>query len=177
MKPTSVLNNTRRKHSNKTDAAELGSWVRQFLLEHLVASEIWRATPNRATGTRCVCCCRRGPRGRHPARTPYGRSPDGSASARLFAGVGNQAPLRCRDAQPAAAASTSGPLYRVSCARAHWLVQRTLCDPIQNVAPGRGSLIWKKRRWRFISGTDINTAQGQRDYGLLLFSLQHRCSC
>src|SRR5208283_3481173 len=36
MKPTSVLNNTRRKHSNKADAAELGSWVRQFLLEHLV---------------------------------------------------------------------------------------------------------------------------------------------
>ena len=171
MKPTSVLNNTRRKHSNKADAAELGAWVRQFLLEHLVGERnLARNTQQSYRDTLRLLL-------------PFAARQAGTRIERLTVEALTAQRVRAflleLETKRHCAVATRNQRLAAIHSLAHFIACRApehigwsgeLCAiPFKRCARPGITYLEKTEMDGLLAAPDMSTAQGQRDYGLLLF--------
>jgi site-specific recombinase XerD len=171
MKPTNVLNDTRRKNPNKADATELGPLVRRFLLEHLVGERnLARNTQQSYRDTLRLML----PFMARQACTRIERlTVEALTAQRVRAFL-----LELETKRHCAIATRNQRLAAIH-SLAHFIARRApeyigwsgeLCAiPFKRCARPGITYLEKTEMDGLLAAPDINTAQGRRDYGLLLF--------
>jgi integrase/recombinase XerD len=171
MKPTNVLNDMRRKNSSKADAAELGPWVRRFLLEHLVGERnLARNTQQSYRDTLRLLL-------------PFMARQAGTRIERLTVEALTAQRVRAflleLETKRHCAIATRNQRLAAIHSLAHFVARRApeyvgwsgeLCGiPFKRCARPGITYLEKPEMDGLLAAPDINTAQGQRDYGLMLF--------
>jgi site-specific recombinase XerD len=171
MKPTNALNDTRRKNSNKADAAELGPLVRRFLLEHLVGERnLARNTQQsyRDTLRLMLPFMARQARTRIELLTVEDLTAQRVRAFLLELETKRHCAIATRNQRLAAIHSLAHFIARRAPEHMGWSGE--LCAiPFKRCARPGITYLEKTEMDDLLAAPDINTAQGRRDYGLLLF--------
>ena len=176
MKPTNVLNDTRRKNPNKADATELGPLVRRFLLEHLVGERnLARNTQQSYRDTLRLML----PFMARQACTRIERLTVEALTAQrvraflLELETKRHCAIATRNQRLAAIHSLAHFIARRA-PEVHWLVRRTLRDPIQTLRTAGDYLFGKDGDGRFVGGAGYQHSSRTARLRTVALSLQHR---
>ncbi len=171
MKPTNVLNNTRRKIPTKADTARLGPWVRRFLLEHLVNERnLARNTQRSYRDTLRLML----PVMARLAHTPVERLVVEALTSQrmrtflLELETQRHCGIATRNQRLAAVRSLAHFIARRAPEYMDWSGE--LCAiPFKRCARPGITYLEKNEMDALLAAPDVNTPQGRRDYALLLF--------
>jgi integrase/recombinase XerD len=171
MKPINALNDTRGKSPRRADAAGLGPWIRRFLLEHLVEDRnLAHNTQQSYRDTLRLLL----PFMARQARTSIERltvedlSPQRIRAFLLELEAKRHCAAATRNQRLAALHSLARLIARHAPEYVCWSGE--LCAiPFKRCARPGITYLEKAEMDGLLASPDANTAQGRRDYGLLLF--------